>query len=85
MQLKASEKFYPSGNEFTSQFEFHLQIPSGWQLISDGNVLNLKDKKNSYKISSPEKITQLNLFFIKNYQETPQLLLTLYSTDLLKY
>ncbi|MBC8196612.1 MAG: hypothetical protein H8E60_01860 [Candidatus Marinimicrobia bacterium] len=85
VQLKASEYFYPTGNEFTSQFEFHLQIPSDWKLISDGNVMKIKNKQNSYKILSPKKITQLNLFFLKDYQETPQLnklLLTLYSKNL---
>ena len=27
VQLKASELFYPKGSEFTTNFEFHFQIP----------------------------------------------------------
>lgn len=87
VQLKASELFYPKGFEFSSNFEFHIQIPKNWKLISDGNVSKLKGKQDSYKISSTNKITELNLFFLKNYDETPQLdrlLLSIYSMDLTK-
>ena len=87
VQLKASEIFYPQGNEFTSTFEFHLQIPQNWKIVSDGNVSKLKDKKSSYKISSANNIAELNLFFLKNFIETPQLnnkLLTIQSLDLNK-
>ena len=37
IQLNPSQKFYTFGNELTSQFEFHLQIPSGWELISNSD------------------------------------------------
>tara|TARA_S200000501_G_scaffold374309_1_gene423532 strand:- start:1058 stop:2977 length:1920 start_codon:yes stop_codon:yes gene_type:complete len=85
IQLNADEIYYPKGIERSTKLEIHLQVSNDWSVVSNENIIKLKDKKNSYKISSNISLKQLNLFFLKNYNKTPQfndILLNLYSNEL---
>ena len=87
IHFNSNDFFYPTGNEKSTKIEFHLKIPKNWTIICNDNITQLNNGQNSYKIVSNNKLTKLNLFFLKNFENTPQLnnfFLNLYSTNLSK-